>query len=101
MRAAFARRRLLEWVWRREAVSLVLDLPPELETELAAEAAKLGLPLRDYALRLLAGGGRPTPNNGAELLAYWQGEGLVGTRPDIVDAPGHAGHFASGPAGTA
>jgi len=73
-------------------VSLVLDLPPELETELAAEAAKLGLPLRDYALRLLAGAGgvRPTPNNGSELLAYWQGEGLVGTRPDVVDAPTHA-----------
>jgi hypothetical protein len=71
---------------------LVLDLPPELETELAAEAAKLGLPLRDYALRLLAGAGgvRPTPNNGSELLAYWQGEGLVGTRPDVLDAPAHA-----------
>lgn len=71
-------------------MSLVLDLPPALEAELAAEAAKLGLPLRDYALRLLAGGGRPALNNGSELLAYWQGEGLVGTRPDIVDAPGHA-----------
>jgi hypothetical protein len=73
-------------------VSIVLDLPPELETELAAEAAKLGLPLRDYALRLLAGAGavRPTPNNGSELLSYWQDEGLVGTRPDILDAPAHA-----------
>jgi hypothetical protein len=73
-------------------VSLVLDLPPELETELAAEAARLGIPLRDYALRLLAGAGgvRPAPSNGAELLAYWQDEGLVGTRPDILDAPAHA-----------
>jgi hypothetical protein len=71
-------------------VSLVLDLPPELETELTAEAARLGVPLRDYALRLLAGSVRPTPNNGAELLAYWRGEGLVGTRPAILDAPAHA-----------
>ena len=71
-------------------MSLILDLPPELETELAAEAAKLGIPLQDYALRLLAGGARPAPNNGSELLAYWQGEGLVGTRPDILDAPAHA-----------
>ena len=71
-------------------MSLVLDLPPELETELTAEAARLGLPLRDYALRLLAGGGRPAPKSGSELLTYWQDEGLVGTRPDIVDAPGHA-----------
>ena len=27
---------------------------------------------------------------GAELVAYWQGEGLVGTRPNIADAPAHA-----------
>jgi hypothetical protein len=72
-------------------MTLVLDLPPELETELAAEAAHLGLPLSEYALRLLAGGRnlRSAPRTGAELLAYWQGEGLVGTRPDIPDAPAH------------
>ena len=68
-------------------MSLVLDLPPELETELATEAARLGLPLPEYALRLLAGGRglHPAPRTGAELLAYWQGEGLVGTRPEITD----------------
>jgi hypothetical protein len=73
-------------------MSLVLDLPSELETELAAEAARLGLPLPEYALRLLAGGRnlRPAPRSGAELLAYWQGEGLVGTRTDIPDAPARA-----------
>ena len=73
-------------------MSLVLDLPPELEIELAAEAARLGLPLPEYALRLLAGGRGPSPalRSGAELLAYWQGEGLVGTRPEIGDSPAHA-----------
>jgi hypothetical protein len=73
-------------------MSLVLDLPPELETELAAEAARLGLPLPDYVLRLLAGGRTvsPIPRTGAELLAYWQGEELVGTRPEIADSLGHA-----------
>ncbi len=73
-------------------MSLVLDLPPELETELAAEAARLGLPLPEYALRLLAGGRGPSsaPRTGAELLAYWQGEGLVGTRPEITDSSAHA-----------
>jgi hypothetical protein len=73
-------------------MSLVLDLPAELETELAAEAARLGLPLPEYVLRLLAGGRAPTPapRTGAELLAYWQGEGLVGTRPDITDSSAHA-----------
>ncbi len=73
-------------------MSLVLDLPPELETELSAEAARLQLPLSDYVLRLLAVGRppNPKPNTGAELLAYWQSEGLIGTRSDIADAPGHA-----------
>lgn len=73
-------------------MSLVLDLPPELERELAAEAARLRLPLSEYALRLLAAGRLPDPKprTGAELLAYWQAEGVVGTRPEITDAPGHA-----------
>jgi hypothetical protein len=70
----------------------MLNLPPELETELAAEAARLGLPLTEYVVRLLAGGRsvQSAPRTGAELLAYWQGEGLVGTRPEITDAPAHA-----------
>jgi hypothetical protein len=73
-------------------MSLVLDLPSELETELAAEAAELGLPLEEYVVRLLAGGrsAGPAPRTGPELLAYWQAAGLVGTRPEIADSPGHA-----------
>jgi hypothetical protein len=73
-------------------MSLVLHLPPDLESELADEAARVGLPLAEYALRVLAGGRGPipAPRSGAELVAYWQGEGLVGTRPDIADSPAHA-----------
>jgi hypothetical protein len=73
-------------------MSLVLDLPAELETELTAEAARLRLPLPEYVLRLLAGGRTPAPapRTGAELLAYWQSENLIGTRPDIADGPAHA-----------
>jgi hypothetical protein len=73
-------------------MSLVLDLPAELETELAAEAARLGVPLTEYVLRLLARGRTPTPapRTGAELVAYWQSESLVGTRPDIADSAAHA-----------
>jgi hypothetical protein len=65
---------------------------PQLEAELAAEAARLGLPLPEYVLRLLAGGrtALAAPHTGAELVAYWQGEGLVGTRPEIADGPAHA-----------
>jgi len=47
-------------------------------------------------LRKHLAGGRgpnPAPRTGAELLAYWQGEGLVGTRPDISDGPAHARHL--------
>jgi hypothetical protein len=73
-------------------MSLVLDLPPELERQLAAEAAKLQLPVGEYALRVLAAGciPEPTPRTGAELVAYWQSEGLIGTRPDVTDPSKHA-----------
>jgi hypothetical protein len=73
-------------------MSLTLELPPELEKELADEAARLRLPLAEYALRLLVVGriSAPKPSNGADLVAYWQREGLVGSRPDIVDAAEYA-----------
>jgi hypothetical protein len=73
-------------------MTLILNLPPELETELADEAARLGLPLSEYALRLLAGvrKPKPAPCSGAELFDYWQKEELIGTRPEIADASEHA-----------
>lgn len=73
-------------------MSITLQLPPELESELAAEAAKLGLSLHEYALRLLSASRAPgsQPRDGAELVAYWQAAALIGTRPDIVDALAHA-----------
>ena len=73
-------------------MSLVLDLPSELESELSAEAGQRGLPLHDYAIQLLGQGRtrRPSLRSGAELVDYWQSEGLVGTRSDILDASDHA-----------
>lgn len=74
-------------------MSITLELPPDLEGELAEEAARLKLPLSEYAARVLATG-RATPGTspktGAELVAYWQREGVVGTRPDIADSREHA-----------
>jgi hypothetical protein len=73
-------------------MSLVLDLPPELETELISEASRMGLPLPEYVKQLLLAGRPPEsmPRNGSQLVSYWQGEGLVGTRADITDSQEHA-----------
>ena len=73
-------------------MSLVLDLPDGLEAELAAEAARAGLSLSQYAVRLLVSGRGilPSVRSGKELLDYWSGEGLIGSRPEIPDAPSHA-----------
>jgi hypothetical protein len=73
-------------------MSIELDLPPELESELAAEAERLGMSLAVYAVHLLAAGRgtNSAPRTGAELTAYWRAENLVGTRQDIADGPAHA-----------
>jgi hypothetical protein len=73
-------------------VSITLDLPQELEDELSAEAARLGLPLPEYVVRILATG-RPRsflPKTGAELVEFWQSERLIGSRPEIADGQDHA-----------
>ncbi len=73
-------------------MNISLDLPAELETELSQEAARLNLPLADYILRILTV--RPPlqnpPKNGAELVAYWEKVGVIGSRPDITDSQEYA-----------
>jgi hypothetical protein len=77
-------------------VTLTIDLPSDLERQLAAEAAQLGLPLGEYALRVLAGSriGTPAadraPQTGADLVAFWEQAGVIGSRPDIHDPAAHA-----------
>ena len=73
-------------------MSITLDLPSELENELSTEAARLGISLAEYVLRILSTGRTvgAMPKTGAELVTYWQSEGLVGTRPDITDSPEYA-----------
>ena len=73
-------------------MTITLELPEELESELSAKAARQGLSLTEYALRILSTD-RANPirlQTGAELVAYWQKEGLIGTRPDIDDSQVHA-----------
>ena len=73
-------------------MSIMLDLPQELESALATEAIQLGLSLTEYVLRLLSTRSfvGPLPTTGAELVAYWQREGVIGTRPEITDSQAHA-----------
>ena|SRR5215831_11157414 len=71
-----------------DQMSITVDLPEELENELSAEAAQIGLSLPEYVLRVLSTGllvGR-TPKSGGELVDYWRNEGLIGARADIADS---------------
>ena len=73
-------------------MSVTLDLPEELESVLSAEADRLNLSLSAYILRLLTAA-RSVDNmlaTGAELVTYWQNEGVIGTRADIADSPEYA-----------
>ncbi|GAA6622330.1 hypothetical protein [Scytonema sp. NUACC26] len=66
-------------------MTLSLNLPPELESELSAQASRLNLPLSEYILRILSTRQviENPPQTGAELVAYWQSEGLIGSRTDV------------------
>lgn len=71
-------------------MTITLNLPRELEEELSQEAARLGLPLAEYALRVLASSrtlpaSGDEPLTGAELVEYWTREGIIGSRRDIED----------------
>lgn len=73
-------------------MDISLNLPSELEAELSTEATELKLPLSEYILRILSL--RPflpnPPRNGAELVAYWESIGVMGSRHDITDSQDYA-----------
>jgi hypothetical protein len=71
---------------------LTLELPADLASALTPAAAHLGLSLSAYTLRLLATRILPVsmPTTGAELVAYGQREGVIGTRPEMTDSQAHA-----------
>jgi hypothetical protein len=74
-------------------MTITIDLPGDLERDLEAEAVRLGIPLADYAAKLLEES-RPTNGRqyltGAELIAFWEREGVIGSRPDIEDSAAYA-----------
>lgn len=73
-------------------MAITLELSSDLERELSSEAARQGLPLAEYVLRILTTG-RPAPSmptTGAELVDYWQREGLLGACSDVFDSQAQA-----------
>ena len=75
-------------------MTLTLELTPEQETKLQQEAAARGMNTTAYALALLTGEAAtsrtlspaPAAWSGADLVARWRREGVIGSRPDIVDS---------------
>lgn len=70
-------------------MTITLELPDNLAAALAREATRAGRGIEDYALDVLA---RTVlsiepdrPRTGAELLAIWEREGLIGIGSDIED----------------
>jgi hypothetical protein len=73
-------------------MSITLEISNELATELATEAERLGLSVTSYVLRIIANrqAAKNLPRTGSELVAYWEREQLIGSRPDISDSQTYA-----------
>jgi hypothetical protein len=70
-------------------MTLMLDLPPELEARLQDEAIRRGVQVEEYALQILQSGVQ-AQTVGAEIVAEWERAGVIGSRPDIADSQAHA-----------
>lgn len=70
-------------------MTISLELPADLETRLVTEASQHGLPLPEYVLKLLSKTGQSPSGrmDGAALVAYWQQQGVIGSRAEIADNP--------------
>ncbi|MBI1900920.1 MAG: hypothetical protein HYS13_07385 [Planctomycetia bacterium] len=71
-------------------MSVLINLPSNVEQQFAAEANKLGVPLADYIVDLLVRKAGSKPMTGAEIVEFWKKEGLIGYRSDITDSQQHA-----------
>lgn len=79
-------------------MTLTLELTPEQEQRIEAEARRRNLDAASYAKALLFEEEAPEQKSqaaeeqwsGADLVAYWEREGVIGSRPDITDSLEHA-----------
>ena len=78
-------------------MSIVVNLPDELERTIAAQAAKAGMTVSDYVADRLAKASAVTATGetkvrltGAALLQRWRALGLIGYRSDITDPEAHS-----------
>jgi hypothetical protein len=73
-------------------MSITLNIPEAVLSELTNEAERLGVPLHDYMVTILATGRASEQRfqNGVDLVAYWRKEDVVGCRTDISDCAAHA-----------
>ena len=73
-------------------MALHVNLSKEAQARLRAQAAALGMNLEDYAARVLEGSATPLPTKmtGAEMVAFWERAGVIGSRPDIKDSVAYA-----------
>ncbi len=69
-------------------MSIVIDAPQQLESELSTKAGRVGQTLQEYVLNLLRSSVTSSQKlkTGAELVEYWKNEGVIGTRPEISDS---------------
>ncbi len=67
-------------------MSIVLDLPQKLVKELNSEAARQNQDLNEYLTQLIQRGRTVRFSSTADILKYWEKEGLIGTRPARTDS---------------
>ncbi len=75
-------------------MTITLDLPPQTELRLEDAATRREKPVKEYALSLIEDGlpppdSMPELKTGADVIAFWQANGLIGDwadREDIGDS---------------
>jgi hypothetical protein len=78
-------------------MSIVVNLPAELEKIIAADAARAGMTVSDYVAQRLVQGSATNGSHGSkrrltglELVQRWKELGLIGYRNDITDPEAHS-----------